>query len=97
MSLIDLTQGRRMSGSDYRQPRLACFLIIEEAQMTRTIFLRVGQKDCVSLVGFISSLQNFLGILRDLDSTISRDQRGSVIWEVVSPFQLHKNSKKYIH
>jgi hypothetical protein len=57
--------------------------------MTRTIFLRVGQKDRVSLAEFISSLQNFLGILRDLDATISKDQRGSVIWEVVS---LQQNS-----
>lgn len=52
--------------------------------MNRTIYLRVGLKDRVSLSAFISCLQNFLGMLRDLDSTISKDQRGSVIWEVVS-------------
>jgi hypothetical protein len=57
--------------------------------MARTIFLRVGQKDRISLFEFITSLQKFLGVLRDLDATISKDQRGSVIWEVVS---LQQNS-----
>jgi hypothetical protein len=57
--------------------------------MARTIFLRVGNRDRVPLSHFISSLQHFLGILRDLDATISKDQRGSVVWEVVS---LQQNS-----
>lgn len=52
--------------------------------MAGIIFLRIGQKDRIPLSAFISSLQNFLGMLRDLDATISKDQRGSVIWDVVS-------------
>ena len=52
--------------------------------MPKTIFLRIGEKDKLPLVAFIESLRNFLGILRDFDATISKDQRGSVIWEVVS-------------
>ena len=52
--------------------------------MPRTIFLRVGEKNRVPLAVFINALQDFLGMLRDLDATISKDQRGSVVWEVVS-------------
>jgi hypothetical protein len=52
--------------------------------MKRVIFLRIGQRDRVPLAYFINSLRNFLGILRDLDATISKDKLGSVIWEVVS-------------
>ena len=54
-----------------------------------TIFLRIGQRDRVALPDFIDSLKNFLGMLRDFDATISQEQRGSVIWEVVS---LQQNS-----
>ena len=57
--------------------------------MPRTIFLRVGKKDRVPLAVFINALQDFLGMLRDLDAAISKDQRGSVVWEVVS---LRQNS-----
>jgi hypothetical protein len=52
--------------------------------MARTIFLQVGTRDRVPLNSFIGALQDFLGILRDLDSTISQNRSGSVIWEVVS-------------
>jgi len=52
--------------------------------MSRTIFLRVGERDRVPLNAFIDSLRNFLRVLQDLDATISRDPRGSVIWDVVS-------------
>lgn len=52
--------------------------------MARIISFRVGQRDRIPLSHFISSLQSFLGILRDLDATISKDQHGSVVWEVVS-------------
>jgi len=51
--------------------------------MPRTIFLRIGQKDRVPLAAFINALQNFLGMLKDLDATISKDERGSAVWEVV--------------
>jgi hypothetical protein len=55
----------------------------------RTIFLRIGERDRISLSNFIQSLKNFLGLLRDFDATISKDKKGSVIWEVV---ELKKNS-----
>jgi len=55
--------------------------------MPRTIFLQVGNRDRVPLNSFIGALQDFLGILRDLDSTISQNRSGSVIWEVVSLIQ----------
>ena len=57
--------------------------------MARTIFLRVGERNRVPLKDFIAVLSNFLGLLRDVDSTISKDKFGSVIWEVVS---LRQNS-----
>lgn len=57
--------------------------------MSQTIFLQIGQKNRVPLAAFIDSLANFLGMLRDLDSALSKSPRGSVIWEVVS---LHQSS-----
>lgn len=56
--------------------------------MSQTIFLRIGQKNRVPLPIFINALKDFLGMLRDLDATISKDSRGSVIWEVVSLRQI---------
>lgn len=52
--------------------------------MPQTIFLRIGERDRLPLAAFIESLRDFLGMLRDFDATISKDKRGSVIWEVVS-------------
>lgn len=57
--------------------------------MPRTIYLRVGTADNISLPAFIDSLRAFLSTLQDLDSTISSRKTGSLIWEVVS---LEKNS-----
>lgn len=50
----------------------------------RIIFLRVGDRDRISLSDFIQSLNNFLGVLRDFDATLSNDAKGSLTWEVVS-------------
>ncbi len=52
--------------------------------MADTIFLRIGTEDRVPLKDFIDSLNNFLSVLRDLDATISHDQRGNTVWDVVS-------------
>jgi hypothetical protein len=52
--------------------------------MPRTIYLRIGTADRIPLYSFIDSLRAFLSTLQDLDATISRDQRGSLVWEVVS-------------
>ncbi|HWS86800.1 MAG TPA: hypothetical protein VN282_07540 [Pyrinomonadaceae bacterium] len=57
--------------------------------MPRTIYLRVGTAERISLPVFIDSLRAFLSTLQDIDSTISSRKNGSLIWEVVS---LEKNS-----
>ncbi len=57
--------------------------------MPQTIFFRIGTGDKISLSAFIDALSKFLGILRDLDSALSHDRRGSVDWEVAV---LQKNS-----
>jgi hypothetical protein len=54
----------------------------EEADMPRTIFFRLGNKDRVTVRELIDTLHNFLGILQDLDSAISKEKRGSMAWEV---------------
>lgn len=59
----------------------------------RSIFLRIGQRDRIPLSALIESLQNFLGMLRDFDATISKNQKGSVVWEVTS---LRQNSPPII-
>ncbi len=51
--------------------------------MPRTIFLQIGNKDRISLSAFIDSLRNFLGMLQDLDSTVSRNPSGNLTWDVV--------------
>jgi len=57
--------------------------------MSQTIFLRIGERNRIPLKDFIGVLSNFLGLLRDVDSTVSNDKLGSVVWEVVS---LRQNS-----
>jgi hypothetical protein len=57
--------------------------------MPQPIFFRVGNNDRISLSGFIDALHNFLSALRNIDATISSEQRGSVTWDVTS---LQKNS-----
>lgn len=52
--------------------------------MPETIYLRVGTNDEIALSAFIEALQNFLHALKDLDSTLSQNIYGSLIWNVVS-------------
>jgi hypothetical protein len=52
--------------------------------MPRTIFLRVGSKDRITLPVFIDSLRNFLSLLKDMDASVSHDPRGSMSWEITS-------------
>src|SRR5713101_942920 len=50
--------------------------------MPRIIYLQLGLRDRVTLAQLIDALKNLLGVLRDLDSAISKDARGTIIWEV---------------
>jgi len=50
--------------------------------MSKTIFLRVGNTNDVTLPQLVSSLQNFLRLLQDFDASISRKSGGSLKWEV---------------
>lgn len=57
--------------------------------MSDTIFLRVGTENRITLKDFVDSLANFLSVLKNLDSAVSRRMYGSADWEVV---RLEKNS-----
>lgn len=50
--------------------------------MPSTVYVELGKKNRITLREFIDALKNLLGVLEDLDSTISREQRGSITWEV---------------
>ncbi len=52
--------------------------------MNDTIYLKIGTIDRIPFDAFIQSLQNFKGVLEDLDATISENSAGSMVWEVVS-------------
>lgn len=58
----------------------------------RTIYLRIGTSDRITLKGFTSAIRNFLGILEDMDAAISSAGE-AVKWEVVF---LQKNSPPII-
>ncbi len=50
--------------------------------MTRTIYLRVGNRDEVTLPDLVTSLTNFLHLLRDVDANVSNAKSGSLTWQV---------------
>jgi len=52
--------------------------------MSKTIFLRVGNKEAIVLPDLVTSLSSFLRVLRDFDSTVSDRKGGSQQWEVTS-------------
>ncbi len=51
--------------------------------MSSTIYFQLGNRDRVALRAFIDTLKDFLGILLNLDATLSREPHGTVVWEVV--------------
>lgn len=57
--------------------------------MPKTIYFRVGNSNHISLGAFVDSLRDFLGLLQDLDATLSAGGTGNTQWEVVV---LRKNS-----
>ena len=57
--------------------------------MGKVIFFRLGERDRISVKELIHSIRNLLGILEDLDSSISQKRSGSMRWEVAV---LSKNS-----
>ena len=52
--------------------------------MSKTIYLRVGLSDKVSLGDFAASLKGFLRLLKNFDSTVSGKESGTQRWEVTT-------------
>jgi hypothetical protein len=52
--------------------------------MSKTIFLRVGDRDTIMLPDLVTSLSSFMHLLRDFDATVSGDRRGTQRWEVTT-------------
>ena len=52
--------------------------------MSKTIYLRVGDRDKVGLGDFVTSLKGFLRLLKDFDSTVSGKESGTQRWEVTT-------------
>jgi hypothetical protein len=52
--------------------------------MSKTIFLRVGDRDTIMLPDLVTSLSSFMRLLRDFDATVSDDRKGTQRWEVTT-------------
>jgi hypothetical protein len=52
--------------------------------MGRIIYFQVGDRDRITFPELVRSLCNILGILEDLDASLSKRKSGTVRWEVVS-------------
>ncbi len=50
--------------------------------MSRVLYFELGDRDTVSLNALIAAFKNILGVLEDLDASLSKDPRGTVRWEV---------------
>jgi hypothetical protein len=50
--------------------------------MGKIIFFRLGERDRISVHELVQSIRNVLGILEDLDASISQRKSGSMRWEV---------------
>jgi hypothetical protein len=50
--------------------------------MKRIIFFQLGDRERISVRQFLYSIRNLVGILEDLDASISKNKFGSVRWEV---------------
>jgi hypothetical protein len=61
--------------------------------MSRIFYFRIGSGDYITFPGLVRSLRNILGILEDLDASLSQRKSGTVRWQVVS---LRKDSPPII-
>lgn len=52
--------------------------------MAETICMRVGENERIDIDDFVSALQNFLGILRDVDSAIAAKSKGNLLWRITT-------------
>src|ERR1700722_6949713 len=52
--------------------------------MASPIFLRVGEGRSVDLPVLVSSMGNFLGLLRDVDSAVAEKRAGNLRWKVTT-------------
>jgi hypothetical protein len=50
--------------------------------MAETIYMRIGEQDRVDFNDFVGVLTNFLGLLKDVDSTIAQRKGGNLSWRV---------------
>ena len=50
--------------------------------MRKIIFFQLGERERISVRQFLYSIRNLVGVLEDLDATISKKRSGSVRWEV---------------
>jgi hypothetical protein len=52
--------------------------------MADPIFMRIGEGSTVELPELVGAMGNFLGLLRDVDSTISDKRNGNLRWKVTT-------------
>jgi hypothetical protein len=52
--------------------------------MAEPIFMRIGEGNRIDLPEFVGAMGNFLGILRDVDSTVSDKKAGNLRWIVTT-------------
>jgi hypothetical protein len=52
--------------------------------MAEPIFIRIGSGPTVDLPEFVATIDNFLGLLKDVDSAVSDKKRGNLRWRVTT-------------
>ena len=50
--------------------------------MGDVIYFQLGDRDEISMKALVRAFRNILGVLEDLDASVSQDPRGTVDWEV---------------
>ena len=49
-----------------------------------TICMRVGEQDRIDFSDFVAALNNFLGLLKDVDSAVANRRSGNLHWRVTA-------------
>jgi hypothetical protein len=52
--------------------------------LAETICMRVGEQDKIDFSDFVGALNNFLGLLKDVDSAVAKRKSGNLHWRVTS-------------